>query len=378
MRIVVIGFTFSCKTGKRNRLVWEEYAKLYPKDEIHILTGKKYLWDNWSEILPPRPASNLFIYQLPSWFSSFGQFKYLFPTMLFKLRFLDPDIVLALEEPIQPFVTWIASLYAKMNKKPFFCYTYENQEKDWYFPFSFFENVSVKNSEVIVCATNKASDLIIKDFPKASTAVFPQTGVDTSIFKKTTLWKKRKNILLFTGRFLPEKGFAQIIEAKKILEQRGKYYRWLFIGSGPMESLLIEHVKNKDNKSNHSRKIQGNLEIINWISPEDLVKYYNKAKLFLYPSLQTKHWEEQFGYSMVESLACGTPVISTPNTGAKEILPDKNFFVPFADPKALADKIEELINSNKEYDFSDYIEKRFSTKAIAKRWHDLFATTHVN
>ena len=361
MKIAMVGFRFACSTGERNTHVWEEYAKLYPHDEVHIFTGRRYLWDSWEKKLDPQPLSNLYVHQRPIWFSRWGQFKYMMPTMIWDLIRVRPDYIYAAEEPIQPFMTWMMAIYAVVTRTPYCTYTYENQYRKWWFPISLFEKVSVKMANKVVCASRKAEEILQEKYqlPGNHFVVFPETGIDLRVFSKKTLRKDREDTVLFMGRLLPEKGIKEMLAAKKILDKKGKKYKWIFVGSGEMQ----EYIKNNQGD---------NCELIPWIPREEVPSYLNRAKVFLYPSLQTPHWEEQFGYLMAESIACGTPVISTPNTGAKEILPEEWMFVPFGDSVNLAKRIETVMAMKDEFDWSAYLEKRFSLSTIAKKWHKLF------
>ena len=44
-------------------------------------------------------------------------------------------------------------------------------------------------------------------------------------------------------------------------------------------------------------------------------KVIRTCNLFIYPSLTTKYWVEQFGYSVIEAQACGKPTIVS-NSGS--------------------------------------------------------------
>lgn len=361
MRITIVGCRFACSTGKRNISVFERYAKMYPHDSIVVLTGDKYLWDKWQQTLPTKIAPNLRLKQIPVWWSEKGQFRYAMPTMLWEIWKTQPDMVYLAEEPIQPFVTWIGAMYCKMLRIPYCIFTYENQYKKWWWPIRMFERISSRWANKVVAASRKAEEILIEKLkvPSGKIVVFPETGVDQEIFKKTVPRGKRKDVVLFTGRFLPEKGIKEMMEAKRMLDNKGKKYKWIFVGSGPLEQFI------RDNAGDNS-------EMIKWLPPEELPKYYNMAKVFLYPSIRMKHWEEQFGYGMIESISCGTPVISTPNTGALEVLPEEWMFVPFSDSLALAKKIEEIMAMKEEFDWGRYIAPRFSLETIAKKWHKVF------
>lgn len=51
-------------------------------------------------------------------------------------------------------------------------------------------------------------------------------------------------------------------------------------------------------------------------SATEVVRLYQKAKAFLFPTL----WEEPFGLVLIEAMSCGTPVIAYPNGAIPEIV----------------------------------------------------------
>ena len=68
-----------------------------------------------------------------------------------------------------------------------------------------------------------------------------------------------------------------------------------------------------------------------------LGNYYNSADVFVFPSLV-----EGFGLVLLEAMACGIPIITTPNTAAPDIITDgiEGFIVPIRDPDALQAKLD--------------------------------------
>ncbi|MFV3517254.1 glycosyltransferase family 4 protein, partial [Mycobacterium tuberculosis] len=52
----------------------------------------------------------------------------------------------------------------------------------------------------------------------------------------------------------------------------------------------------------------------------DLAYHLAKAWVFAYPSLY-----EGFGIAYIEAMACGTPIVTTPNAGATDVLDDGRY-----------------------------------------------------
>lgn len=76
---------------------------------------------------------------------------------------------------------------------------------------------------------------------------------------------------------------------------------------------------NEIQKEIEERKLQYKIKIVGgsgFVSPSDLPKLYKSAKITIVPS----HWEEPFGRVALESLANGTPVLTTDKGGLPEIV----------------------------------------------------------
>ncbi|PSO68430.1 MAG: glycosyl transferase family 1 [Cyanobacteria bacterium QH_8_48_120] len=87
-----------------------------------------------------------------------------------------------------------------------------------------------------------------------------------------------------------------------------------------------------------------------WLTPyQDIIRhipsvphstlniYYSAANVFVFPSLV-----EGFGLVLLEAMACGIPVITTPNTAGPDILTDgvEGFIIPIRDIETLQEKLE--------------------------------------
>jgi alpha-maltose-1-phosphate synthase len=68
-----------------------------------------------------------------------------------------------------------------------------------------------------------------------------------------------------------------------------------------------------------------------------LNKYYSSASIFVFPSLI-----EGFAMVLLEAMACGIPIITTPNTAGPDIITDgvEGFIIPIRDVAAIEEKLE--------------------------------------
>ncbi len=75
---------------------------------------------------------------------------------------------------------------------------------------------------------------------------------------------------------------------------------------------------------------------------KELVSYYNQASVFVFPSL-----DEGMALVQLEALACGLPVICTPNSGGDSVIDngEEGFIVPVRDSHSIAEKLLLMLNS---------------------------------
>ena len=110
--------------------------------------------------------------------------------------------------------------------------------------------------------------------------------------------EKRSGHFLWVNRLVPYKKPDLVLEAF-----RGLPYTLTMVGLGPLEDRL-------------RRDLPPNVELRGWLSREELVRLNREAGGFVHVG------EEDFGISMVEALASGTPVIALARGGALDIVRD--------------------------------------------------------
>ncbi len=82
---------------------------------------------------------------------------------------------------------------------------------------------------------------------------------------------------------------------------RGLPYSLTMVGVGPLEEEL-------------RASLPPNVELRGWVSREELARLYERASGFVHVG------EEDFGITMVEALAAGTPVVGLDAGGARDIV----------------------------------------------------------
>jgi alpha-1,6-mannosyltransferase len=138
----------------------------------------------------------------------------------------------------------------------------------------------------------------------------------------------RQKLLLYAGRLAREKNTPTLFRAFELLQRRrpGEFHL-LIIGAGAQHNEL--------------RQLQRRLEEVSWIQyctdSADLARYYRAADLFVHPGMQ-----EVFGLVVLESQACGTPVLGVRGSSIERIVfHEHDWWATENTPEALAEAIDE-------------------------------------
>jgi glycosyltransferase involved in cell wall biosynthesis len=113
--------------------------------------------------------------------------------------------------------------------------------------------------------------------------------------------------LLFLGRFMPEKGSAQAIEAARRSGRR-------LILAGKVDQSDQEFFTNDVEPEIDDDQIQ----YVGEADPDEKRRLLGGAEALLFPI----SWDEPFGLVMIEAFACGTPVIGFRRASVPEVVQD--------------------------------------------------------
>lgn len=159
-------------------------------------------------------------------------------------------------------------------------------------------------------------------------------GLDTGFFEndyQPTPSQTRQ--LLCVGRLCEQKGQLLLLEALKILRDRGVNFNLIFAGDGPMRKQVEERIANYRLDS---------IEITGWISSERIKELLIASKGMVLPS-----FAEGLPVVIMETLALRRPVVSTYVAGIPELIRngENGWLVPPSDVEALAAALHELLES---------------------------------
>ncbi|MEG1916315.1 MAG: glycosyltransferase family 1 protein [Muribaculaceae bacterium] len=150
--------------------------------------------------------------------------------------------------------------------------------------------------------------------------------------------------LLLFGNTDPRKNVPRTLKAySAYLNQSNKKRHLLIID-------IDENILNTIIKDENIENIRPYICSYGYIPIEDIAYLYNGAWLFLYTSLR-----EGFGIPILESMACGTPVITGNVSSMPEVAGDGGMLVNTFDANAIANKLLEFESDESLYDIQvDY------------------------
>ena len=140
-------------------------------------------------------------------------------------------------------------------------------------------------------------------------------GLDLTQFSPNGTHPDETPLILAVGRLIEKKGFDDLIRACALLRDRDFAFRCDIVGSGSDESALRALID--------EFSLQDIVHLTGPMPREDLVKLYPRASVFVAPCvIGTDGNRDGLPTVLIEAMALGVPVISTPVTGIPELVRD--------------------------------------------------------
>lgn len=139
--------------------------------------------------------------------------------------------------------------------------------------------------------------------------------------------------VLFLSRVHPKKGVEVLIRAAALLRDQGSPVRLLV--AGPGEPRYLDRLRGMA----RDLGLEGSVTLLGLVTGVEKTSLYQAADVFVLPTSQ-----ENFGLVLVESLACGTPVITTRGTDIWQEMRDAGARVVAAEAGPMAAAIREVLS----------------------------------
>ena len=149
-------------------------------------------------------------------------------------------------------------------------------------------------------------------------------------------------LILSVGRFVAKKGFLDLIDACAKLKTQGYRFRCLIVGErGDQYGLVRQRIEHLG--------LQNTVELQNAITQDELKTVYAQTTVFALPcQILADGDRDGIPNVLVEAMAMGIPVVSTPISGIPELVENgvNGLLTPQRDSQALALAIAKLLDDS--------------------------------
>ncbi|MCK4250324.1 glycosyltransferase family 4 protein, partial [candidate division WOR-3 bacterium] len=176
-------------------------------------------------------------------------------------------------------------------------------------PLKIIEKISCKLSDhIIVYSENIIKDWDLEKY-KNKISIAHHHFFDFDKFKIKKKLEERDNLVGYIGRLSEEKGTLNFVKAiPKILKERNEI-EFLIGGDGQLRDKIERYLEGES--------LNDKIKLTGWIPDEEFSTYLNELKLFVLPS-----YTEGLPYTLLEAMACGTPVLATPVGAIPDVIKD--------------------------------------------------------
>jgi len=152
--------------------------------------------------------------------------------------------------------------------------------------------------------------------------------VDQELFNIKVDFSKREKIIGYFGRLSEEKGVLNFIIAAEKIRSRNPDIKIIIGGEGELNERIKQFI--------HKNDLEDMISLLAWVPHEELPVHLNKLKLLVLPS-----YTEGFPNIILESMACGTPVLVTPVGAVCDIVENgiTGFILEQNSPEKITDAI---------------------------------------
>ena len=220
------------------------------------------------------------------------------------------------------FSTIQAALFRKFRKFPLVLQLHGGVQTDDFYSSTLFERLqllfkkilfdpiigktTLKTPDSLVSVSFLDLQTVLKQFKvKRKNNYWIPNAVDITKFKP--LKECKRKYITFVGRLSYIKGFDIFLKIAELIHSKNKNIEFLIVGEGPLQDSLEEY-RNKIPIKQYLR-----------VPYDEIVKIYNQSRILLITSRY-----EGLPATMLEAMACGTPVVASRIGGIPEVIRNPN------------------------------------------------------
>ena len=171
----------------------------------------------------------------------------------------------------------------------------------------------------------------------------------------------------YIGRFSNEKGLANLVKVFPLLLQKQDDLEFILIGDGP----LIEDIK----RMIMTERLGEKVTFTGWLPASEIADCLNRMRLLILPS-----YSEGLPVVILEAMACGTPILSTPVGGVPDIIKDgeTGFIMEDNSPECIVSHVVRALNHPDIEEISQnahaLVKREFTYEVMVERYRAILAS----
>jgi len=204
---------------------------------------------------------------------------------------------------------------------------------------------AARRSNLVVAVSQPVADHMVRLGVDVRRVMVARNGVDHGRFYPPVERAQHPELrAVIVGRLVANKGPALALDALAVARARGRDVRLAVVGDGPLEAMLRRRASRPD--------LSGAVQFTGRV--DDVETWLRRSDVTLRPS-----YTEGLPLSVLESLACGVPVVCSNVPGTLEVVRhgSNGIVVPIGDPEALGSALVRLFDERSEL-------ARMSTAAV--------------
>ena len=164
-------------------------------------------------------------------------------------------------------------------------------------------------------------------------------GLDVDRYRPEPCAPPGKPVLMAVGQLKEKKGFAYLIEACRLLTDRGCDLECQIVGEGPLREALQAQIR--------ELALKDTVILCGALPHPEVVDRLRRSTIFVLPCVTSANGDRDgIPNVILEAMAMQLPVVSTRHSGIPEVVEDgvNGVLVPPADAAALADALARLLD----------------------------------
>ncbi len=196
----------------------------------------------------------------------------------------------------------------------------------------------IASARAVVTVSGFAVEFLRREYPEAAGKISRvYNGIELGRFTSADFGTEPP-LVLSIGRLIEKKGFADLVEACRLLHERGVGFRCEIIGEGPLEAALRGQIEGAG--------LTSMVALTGPLPQSEVIQRLARANVFALPCVTEKEGGmDNLPTVIMEAMAAGLPLVSTPISGVPEMVRDgqTGLLVPEHAPTALAAALADLL-----------------------------------